>query len=258
VAPRMRIYDQKTTARTKKNVPTDHPCLWRFVEDSETAECPRLFEAVFGVVAVISSSESSSGTGEPGTGESGDSGATDGARSGRVMIGRPGLRGGAADGRAGIVPIAVFRSKPSKFRAVCWIRFWRALSSTCKAWMFCNACTTVTSCPFVLSHSDMNRSDDHSRRERFSASSRATLCPNSSILSRSARRPDSYSASRSTMVEGICEAEGDLEKKKNKNKKKRTTVLPRLPSRNCNRLLSSSSRFFAANGPLGLILRRRS
>jgi hypothetical protein len=101
--------NKKKTARTKKNVPTDHPCLWRFVEDSETAERPRLFEAVFSVVAVISS-ESSSGTGEPGTGESGDSGATDGARTGRVMIGgrdRPGLRGGT-DGRAGIVPIVVF------------------------------------------------------------------------------------------------------------------------------------------------------
>ena len=80
------------------------------MEDSETAECPYLFEAIFGVVAVISPSESSSGTGELGTGESSDSGATDRAHTRRVMIrGRdpPGLRGGT-DERAGIAPIVLF------------------------------------------------------------------------------------------------------------------------------------------------------
>ena len=210
----------KKCARTKKmrpnkkNAPTNHPCLWHFVDDSDTAERPRLFEAgfrtIFGVVVAISSSVSSSGSGagEPGTGESGDSGAADTlpAGEGEVVIGgRDGgdLTGGLTSGGAGIVPPVALRSKPSKFRAVCWIRTWRALSSTCKAWIFCKASTTLTSCPFVFSQRDMNRSDDHSRMERFSASSRATLCPNSSIVSRSARRPDSYSASLSAMPGGI-------------------------------------------------------
>ena len=134
------------------------------------------------MVTVISSSESS-----PGGGESSDSGAPDASPAGRVEFvviwGSTGFMGGVTGGRVGIAPRVGFRSKPSKFHVVCWIRSWHALSSTCKAWMFCSACTILASCPFVFSHRDMNRSDDHSRMEWFSASSRAT-CPNSSILSR--------------------------------------------------------------------------
>ena len=108
-------------------------------------------------------------------------------------------------------------SNASRFLAVLRIRIWCTFSSTCEAWMFCNACIMLMSCLFEFSHININQLDDHSHIEWFSDSSLVTFWPNLVITSWSARHADSYSASHSAMlagmsVAGIANAKRDLEK----------------------------------------------
>ena len=57
---------------------------------------------------------------------------------------------------------------------------------------------------------------------------------------------------------GVFEKLEETLEKKEKQKKERTAILPGHPSWDSSWLLSSSSWFFGADGPLRLILRRRS